>query len=41
MIADGEQQWTGATPAESIDIAMMIEAIAASAKSGLPVTVAA
>ena len=41
LIAEGEKQWTGATQAESIDIAMMIEAIAASAKSGQPVTVSA
>jgi xylose dehydrogenase (NAD/NADP) len=41
LIAEGEKQWTGATQTESIDIAMMIEAINASAKSGIPVTVAA
>lgn len=41
LIAEGEKQWTGATQAESIDIAGMIEAIASSAKSGLPVTLSA
>jgi hypothetical protein len=34
-------QWTGATSAESIDIAAMLEAISASAKSGKPVTLSA
>ena len=38
LVASGSAQWTGATPAESIDIAGMLEAIAASAKSGQPVT---
>ena len=38
LIALGPAQWTGATPAESIDIAIMLEAIAASAKSGAPAT---
>jgi D-xylose 1-dehydrogenase (NADP+, D-xylono-1,5-lactone-forming) len=41
LVAAGPAQWTGATPAESIDIAVMLEAIQASAKSGLPVTLSA
>jgi xylose dehydrogenase (NAD/NADP) len=38
LVTSGPTQWTGATPAESIDIAVMLEAIGASAKSGQPVT---
>ncbi len=41
LVASGPAQWTGATPAESIDIAAMLEAVQASAKSGLPVTLSA
>lgn len=35
-VAHGPQHWTGATEDESIDIALTLEAIAASAKSGKP-----
>jgi D-xylose 1-dehydrogenase (NADP+, D-xylono-1,5-lactone-forming) len=41
LVASGPAQWTGATPVESIDIAAMLEAISASAKSGKPVTLSA
>jgi D-xylose 1-dehydrogenase (NADP+, D-xylono-1,5-lactone-forming) len=41
LVASGLSQWTGATPEESIDIAGMLEAIQASAKSGAPVTLSA
>ena len=33
----GWPHWTGATPEESIDIALTLDALAASAKSGLPI----
>ncbi len=36
LVADGPSRWTGATPDESVDIAMTLEAILASVKSGLP-----
>jgi predicted dehydrogenase len=41
LVAAGPAHWTGATPTESIDIAVMLEAIGASAKSGHPVTLPA
>jgi xylose dehydrogenase (NAD/NADP) len=41
LVTSGPAHWIGATPAESVDIAMMLEAIQASAKSGLPVTLSA
>ncbi len=34
MVRGGAQHWTGATEAESIDIAMTLEAIAESARAG-------
>ncbi len=34
LVREGEAAWTGATPQESIDIAMILDAIRASAKSG-------
>jgi len=40
MIRLGPAEWTGATPAQSIDIALTLDAIAASARSGAAVDVA-
>jgi D-xylose 1-dehydrogenase (NADP+, D-xylono-1,5-lactone-forming) len=40
MVAGGPQQWNGATPEESIDIAMMLEALLESARKGQVVTLA-
>ena len=40
LVRFGWDQWTGATPAESIDIAMTLDAIAASSRDGVPVEVA-
>ena len=40
LIAYGWDAWTGVSPDESIDIAMMLEAIAASARSGVAVDIA-
>jgi xylose dehydrogenase (NAD/NADP) len=34
LVAHGWEAWTGVTPEESIDIALMLEAIAASARNG-------
>jgi xylose dehydrogenase (NAD/NADP) len=34
LIRDGDHAWTGATPEESIDIALTLDAIRASAASG-------
>jgi xylose dehydrogenase (NAD/NADP) len=39
LVRFGWQAWTGATPAESIDIAMTLDAIATSSRQGLPVGV--
>ncbi len=39
MVRNGPQHWNGATEAESIDTALALHAIAASAKSGLWVTI--
>jgi len=39
LIAYGWDAWTGVSPDESIDIAMMLEAIAASARSGVAVDI--
>lgn len=39
LVRFGWSQWTGATPAESIDIAMTLDAIAASSRDGVPVEV--
>ena len=39
MIAEGPQAWTGASEAESIDIAVTLEAILASARTGAAVAV--
>jgi len=41
LVAHGPGAWTGATPEESIDIATMLEAIAASARSGVAVDIPA
>ena len=40
LVREGPQAWTGATPEESIDIAMMMEALLQSAKTGGPVDIA-
>ena len=40
LVAHGWDAWTGVSPEESIDIAMMLEAIAASARSGVAVEIA-
>jgi len=40
MVAQGWNGWTGATPEESIDIALTLEAIAASARRGVAIDVA-
>jgi predicted dehydrogenase len=39
LVAQGMAYWTGATPEESIDIAFTLEALAASARKGIPVEV--
>jgi predicted dehydrogenase len=39
LIADGWGPWTGVSPDESIDIALMLEAMAASARSGVAVAI--
>ncbi len=39
LVRSGWTHWTGATPSESIDIAGTLEALAASARQGLPVIV--
>ena len=39
LVRLGPSQWTGATPEESIDIALTLDALAASARSGHPVKV--
>jgi xylose dehydrogenase (NAD/NADP) len=39
LVRFGWGAWTGATPAESIDIAMTLDAIAASSGQGAPVDV--
>jgi predicted dehydrogenase len=39
LVRFGWQGWTGATPAESIDIALTLDAIAASSRQGVPVEV--
>lgn len=39
MVAHGPQAWTGATPRQSIDIALTLDAILASARSGATVAV--
>lgn len=39
LVRSGWAQWTGATPSESIDIALTLDALAASARRGTPVTV--
>ncbi len=39
LIAHGWEAWTGVSPEESIDIAMMLEALAASARSGFAVDI--
>ena len=41
LVRGGWSQWTGATPAESIDIMLTLEALLESAHSGKPVTIAA
>ncbi|RDJ23367.1 gfo/Idh/MocA family oxidoreductase [Bosea caraganae] len=41
LLRHGPEQWTGATPAESIDIALTLDAILASARSGAAVRVGA
>ena len=41
LVRSGMSRWTGATPAESLDIAATLDALAASARSGAPVNVAA
>lgn len=40
LLRQGPGRWTGATPQESIDIALTLDALAASARSGQPVAVA-
>ena len=37
MVSDGPTHWTGAKPAESIDIALTLEALLESARSGAPI----
>ena len=39
LVRLGWDHWTGATPDESIDIAMTLDAIAASSRHGVPVEV--
>lgn len=39
MVADGPQQWNGASPEESVDIALTLEALLRAARSGQPETV--
>ena len=41
LVRHGWSQWTGATPEESIDIALTMEALAASAREGRAIDVAA
>jgi predicted dehydrogenase len=41
MIARGDAQWTGATPSESVDIAITLDAIAESARTGRAVSLPA
>jgi len=41
LVADGVAQWNGATPEESVDIALTLDAILESARSGRTVDVAA
>jgi xylose dehydrogenase (NAD/NADP) len=40
LVREGPAQWSGATPEESIDIMMTVEALLRSARCGLPVEVA-
>jgi D-xylose 1-dehydrogenase (NADP+, D-xylono-1,5-lactone-forming) len=40
LLREGPQAWPGATPEESIDIALTLDAIAQSARSGVPVDLA-
>ena len=41
LVVNGPSQWSGATPDESIDIAMTLEALAESARRNVPVDVGA
>ena len=41
LVVHGPERWTGATPEESIDIALTLEALAASARKGITVEIAA
>jgi len=41
LLNDGPAAWTGATPEESVDIALVLDALAASAKRGAPVDIRA
>lgn len=41
LVANGWDHWEGVSPTESIDIALTLEAIAASARQGKPIDVAA
>lgn len=41
LVRNGWSHWPGATPAESIDIALTLDALAASARRGVPVDVGA
>lgn len=41
LVRNGWTDWTGATPAESVDIALMLDALADSARRGTPVDVQA
>ena len=41
LVRNGWKHWTGATPAESIDIALTLDALAHSARSGMPTSVSA
>jgi predicted dehydrogenase len=40
LVTRGWSEWTGVSPEESIDIALTLEAIAASARSGAAVDIA-
>mgnify|MGYP001551009973 FL=1 len=41
LVRGGWSHWSGATPEESVDIALTLDAIAASAREGMPRDVAA
>ncbi len=40
LVRQGDEQWLGATPEESIDVALTLEALLRSARSGMPIEIA-